>query len=116
MRIVKKILCTFAAIWLPIVMFSGFFGLDRFGEALATLGEWPLYVMIAGLIWIIIDLWQSPKTQDEKIWWTALGTFFSPVVVPAYWFGFGIRRHSQTLDADQGGALNEGHRAPRSNS
>lgn len=91
MKYLKNILCTFAAIWLPVVMFSGLFELNHLQETLAALGEWPLYAMIAGLIWIIIDLWRSPKTQDDKIGWTALGTFFAPVVVPAYWFGFGIR-------------------------
>ena len=88
------------------MMLSGMFGLNGLRGALAGLGEWPHYLMIAGVIWIIIDLWQSPKTQDDKIWWTALGVFFAPVVVPAYWFGFGIRQNPRKSEADQGEACN----------
>ncbi len=89
----KITLCTFTALWLPVIMFTSYFELPKFQAAVASLGEWPLYLMIAGLISIIVDLWRSPMTQDDKIWWTALGVFLAPVVVPAYWFGFGLQRN-----------------------
>lgn len=104
MKVLKLVFCSFAAVWLPVSVLSGIFGLENLNGVLSRLGEWPLYVVIVGLILMLVDLWQSPKPQDDKIWWTVLGVIIAPLVVPAYWFGVGLRRNmgradSQSIDS-----------------
>ena len=90
MRYAKYIFCTFAALWLPLKMLASLFGIESLVSLMARFGEAPLYIALIGTILLLIDLWQSPKTQDEKIWWTVLGVIVFPIVAPAYWFGYGL--------------------------
>lgn len=95
MRYLKYMFCTFAAIWLPVKILAALLAISSLLRAIASLGEIPLYVALVGVILMLIDLWQSKKTQDEKIWWMTLGVIFFPVVAPAYWFGHGLKNQKK---------------------
>lgn len=103
MRHLKYTFCTFAALWIPINLFAAFLGIESFSRLVSPLGELPLYLTLIGCILLLIDLWQSKKTQDQKIWWTVLGLMFFPVVVPAYWFGYGIKNLNNSAEPDTRG-------------
>ncbi|WP_269537582.1 hypothetical protein [Cerasicoccus fimbriatus] len=95
MKQIKIALCTFTAVWLPVQLLGPWLGISAIESLVLKLGDIPRIVALAGLIWIAIDLWQSRKTQDEKIWWTVLGVIFAPITVPAYWFSYGLPRATE---------------------
>ena len=90
MRILKIVFCTFASLWVPLRLLGGFLGLKSLTAFIAEHGEIPGYVALVGIILLLVDLWQSKKTNDDKIWWTVLGVIVAPITIPAYWFGYGL--------------------------
>ena len=100
MKYLRYIFCTFAALWLPVSFFGSYLGISSLLHLLDALGEAPLYIALIGAIFMLVDLWQSSKTQDEKIWWSVLGFIAFPIVAPAYWFGYGIK-NQQKEDATE---------------
>ena len=96
MKYLKYLFCTFAALWLPVTILGGFLGISSLLTLLDSLGEIPLYIALIGSIFMLVDLWQSSKTQDEKIWWSVLGLMAFPIVAPAYWFGYGIKNQNRS--------------------
>jgi len=109
MKYLKFIFCSFAAVWLPIMMFTRFLEITSLLKLTEILGDIPLYAALVGSVLMLIDLWQSSKTQDQKIWWTVLGAMFFPVVAPAYWFGYGLKNltpsQNQAIDSTETSSL-----------
>ena len=95
MRILKIVFCTFASLWVPLRLLGGFLGLKSLAAFLAACGEIPGYVALVGIILLLVDLWQSKKTNDDKIWWTILGVIVAPITIPAYWFGYGLKNNQR---------------------
>jgi len=87
-------------------MLAKLFGLVSLLKLMAALGEIPGYLALAGLVLIALDLWQSEKSQDEKIWWTALGVIFAPITIPAYWVSCGWKRNIHPAKAKESPASN----------
>lgn len=104
MKYLKYIFCTFAALWFPVSVLAAVLRIESLSKIIERLGEAPLYAALIGSILMLIDLWQSGKTNDEKIWWSALGLFLFPIVAPAYWFGYGLK--NQKHNSKQVGAFN----------
>lgn len=100
MKTIKIILCTFAAVWVPLRLLSSFLGLQSLAGFIATYGEIPGYIALVGILLLLADLWQSNKTQDQKLWWTVVGMIGAPIAIPAYWFGFGLKNIRRTTIVD----------------
>lgn len=99
MKTVKIILCTFTAVWLPLRILSSYLGLKTLINAIADYGEIPGYIALVGIFLLLLDLWQSNKTHDQKLWWTVVGVIFAPIAVPAYWFGYGLQNNRVTRES-----------------
>lgn len=100
MKFLKYVLCSFAAVWLPVRMLASWIGIESLLDLMAHLGEFPRYLSLLGVLLLLVDLWQSKKTQDDKIWWTVLGLIAFPIVAPAYWFGYGINHLHSARDPE----------------
>ncbi|MBC2594503.1 hypothetical protein H5P28_09560 [Ruficoccus amylovorans] len=97
MPALKIIFCTFAAFWLPLRLLAGWLGLQSLLDLAETAGDVPKYIALVGAVLMLIDLWHSSRTQDDKIWWTVLGLIFAPIVMPVYWLGFGFKENLKKL-------------------
>ncbi|MCC5834930.1 MAG: hypothetical protein JJU20_09380 [Opitutales bacterium] len=82
--------CSFAAVWLPFYIGGRYLGYDGFAERLNGWGGLPAVFGFSGLLLILIDLWSSEFSNDDKFWWTVLGGIMAPVAIPAYWFCYGL--------------------------
>lgn len=102
--IAKLALCSYAAIWIPFYFTAEFFGMGHMSDFLDRCGGLPQLIGFTGLILIGIDLWQSKRTNDDKIRWTVVGFLFIPIAVPAYWFMFGWPETKGCLHVQRGGS------------
>lgn len=83
-------ICSFAAVWVPLYLGGRYLGYDGFSERLNMWGGLPAVIGFSGLLLILIDLWSSDLSSDDKFWWTVLGGILAPVAIPAYWFCYGV--------------------------
>ena len=107
---VKRILdffATIAAITIPLLVVIHLLGLGATVAAspMLTSALNALKVMsVVGILWILICLWQSDETTDNKQYYTIISFFFVGLPLAFYWFSKGLKNPPTKNTSDKNSA------------
>ncbi len=98
MKRILDFLATIAAITIPLLIIIHFLDLGK------TIGATPIlvtalnalkFVIIPGILWILVRLWQSDETTNQKQYYTIISFFFVGLPLAFYWLSKGIKNSSK---------------------
>ena len=87
------LLATVGAITLPLILVSSLLGFSVYiedSQPLSALVQGLKLTSIPGLLFILIMLWRSDETSNEKQYYTILSVIFFGIPLSLYWFSKGI--------------------------
>jgi L-asparagine transporter-like permease len=90
---ILQILATIGALVVPCMLVSGLLEFSEFTEnskILSSLVQFMKLLSIPGLLFILVMLWRSGETSNEKQYYTILSVIFFGIPLSLYWFSKGI--------------------------
>lgn len=90
---VFRVLATIGALVMPCTLVLALLDFSEFIETssmLSSLLDFMRVLSIPGLLFILVMLWRSDETSNEKQYYTILSVIFFGIPLSLYWFSKGI--------------------------
>lgn len=90
---VLRVLATIGALTMPFTLVIALLDFSDFIEASSVLSfmlDSMRVLSIPGLLFILVMLWRSDETSNEKQYYTILSVIFFGIPLSLYWFSKGI--------------------------